>query len=259
MGLSPKRALGQNFLVNPSVIDKILGRVDRLNKLDPSATILEVGPGLGALTERLIDLGLKPHLIELDQEFAAYWRERTLGVTEGDALKVNWDSLVGKSAILVSNLPYQIASPLVVDRCAGPAEIHAMVLMFQREVAERLVAKPGSKSYGLLSVVAQWHFSIEKVVDAAPRDFYPAPKVSSRVMAFTRRNRAWDPRRMTFLRGAFALRRKFLLKNLKAVVDKSLHGRALEGLGTLGFSEKARAEELTPEQLWRLFEIIYGN
>ena len=259
MKLSPKRALGQNFLVNPMVIQKIVARAQSLVKQHEFSQILEVGPGLGALTEPLLAASLKPDVIELDAELATYWRGRGLLVTEGDALKLNWNDLVRGTAVLVSNLPYNISTSLVVDRCAGPASLGAMVLMFQREVAERLTATPGTKAYGLLSVIAQWHFDMKRVTDASPRDFYPAPKVVSRVLSFERRPEVWDPRRLTFAKGAFAFRRKFLLKNLKAVVDKSRHSAMTEGLLSLGFSEKARAEELSPTELWRLFEWIYGN
>ena len=124
-----------------------------------------------------------------------------------------------------------------------------------------LMATPSTKDYGLLSVMAQLHFRMKKVVDAAPKDFFPAPKVASRVLAFERSTPKVELGLpfLKFVKAAFAFRRKFLLKNLKGVVDKSKHGRLIEALQTLGHSEKVRAEELTPTEFAQLFEKIYEH
>lgn len=254
MRLSPKRAFGQNFLVNPHVIAKIVEAV----ATRPHADLVEVGPGLGALTEPLLAAGLRPHLIEYDPDLVAYWQTRDLVVTPADALKFDWTALKLKDgSLLVSNLPYNISTSLVVERCFGPTALRHMILMFQREVALRLVAQPRTKDYGLLSVLTQLHFDLKKVVDAAPRDFYPAPRVSSRVMAFARKP---DPGLgrpfLRFAKGAFAFRRKFLLKNLRAVVDKSKHSLMPAALAQLGFDEKTRAEELSPDHFAQLFRAL---
>jgi len=258
MGLEPKKAFGQNFLVSPHVIGKIVEAVRERS----FAEIIEIGPGLGALTEPLLKLGLRPRLIELDRDLVNYWRQRGLEVIDQDALKVNWGDLALRApTLLVSNLPYQISTHLVIDRCLGPRELQHMVLMFQKEVAQRLVAVPSTKEYGLLSVMAQLHFRMKKVVDAAPQDFFPAPKVASRVLAFERQELgcALGLPFLKFVKGAFAFRRKFLLKNLKGVVDKSKHGQLIEVLGALGHSEKVRAEELSPKEFALLFEKLYEH
>lgn len=254
MGLEPKKAFGQNFLVSPHVIDKIVGAV----RASEFANLIEIGPGLGALTEPLLAVGLRPRLIELDRDLVEHWRGRGLEVTDGDALKVDWNDLVGSAlTLLVSNLPYQISTSLVIDRCFGPEALKQMILMFQKEVAQRLVAEPRTKDYGLLSVMAQLHFSMHKVADAAPRDFFPPPKVASRVLSFTRREGVrLGPRFLTFVKGAFAFRRKFLLKNLRAVVDKSKHARLESALAAMGLNLKARAEELSPAQFVELFQRV---
>lgn len=252
MGLSPKRAFGQNFLVNQQIIAKIVDAAKRPS----AASLIEIGPGLGALTEPLLAAGARPRLIEFDDDLVRYWRGREFDVVAEDALKVDWDALgLQAPALLVSNLPYQISTHLVIDRCFGPQELQWMVLMFQKEVAQRLTALPRTKEYGTLSVMAQLHFRMTKVADASPQDFFPAPKVASRVLAFERR--AVDglgPRFLSFVKGAFALRRKFLLKNLKAVVDKDACTRLPALLAELGHSEKARAEELTPADFAELFK-----
>jgi 16S rRNA (adenine1518-N6/adenine1519-N6)-dimethyltransferase len=162
--------------------------------------------------------------------------------------------------LLVSNLPYQISTHLVVDRCFGPAELKWMVLMFQKEVAQRLMAEPRTKEYGLLSVMVQLHFKMSKVADAAPQDFFPAPKVASRVLAFERMEaQGLGMPFFKFTKAAFAFRRKFLLKNLKGVVDKAKQARMAPILEEMGHSLKARAEELTPPDFAELFRKLYEH
>ncbi len=251
MGITPKKAFGQNFLVSQFVIKKIIESVRRHEFED----LIEIGPGLGALTEPLLAADLRPRLIELDSDLVAHWRGRGLDVIDADAIKLDWDALALKEpALLVSNLPYQISTHLVIDRCFGPRAIRHMVLMFQKEVAQRLMAEPRTKEYGLLSVMAQLHFKMRKVTDASPGDFFPAPKIASRVLWFERRpEESPGPRFLTLLKHAFAFRRKYLLKNLKGVVDKSKFVRLQEIFAELGLSEKVRAEELTPNQFKDLF------
>jgi 16S rRNA (adenine1518-N6/adenine1519-N6)-dimethyltransferase len=248
MGLSPKKAFGQNFLVNQMVIRKIVDETKRLEFSD----LVEIGPGLGALTEPLLEAGLKPRLIEFDADLVKHWRG--LGQTEvieGDALKIGWNDLgLRENSLLVSNLPYQISTNIVIERCLGPERIRWMILMFQKEVAQRLTAVPRTKEYGMLSVMAQLHFKMRKVADAAPRDFFPAPKVASRVLHFERRDAAGlGLPFLKFVKRAFALRRKFLLKNLAGSVDKAT-------LQRLGMKETVRAEELTPAQFVELFRAL---
>lgn len=257
MGIQPKKAFGQNFLVNQSVIQKI---IRTSLELEPHE-IIEIGPGLGALTEPLLEQKQRPRLIELDRDLIEYWRQRGLDVIDADAIKLDWNTLNLKpQALLMSNLPYQISTHIVVDRCFGPMQIQHMVLMFQKEVAERLTAKIRTKDYGVLSVMAQLHFKMRKVTDAGPGDFFPPPKVASRVLAFERLpDPALGERFLKFLKASFAFRRKFMLKNLKAAVDKAKEKRLLEIWKVMGLSAKARAEELTPEQFATVFRRLNGN
>lgn len=255
MGIQPKKAFGQNFLVSPNVIHKIIDAVVQ----QKHSTLLEIGPGLGALTERLLEKNLKPSLIELDRDLVEHWRKRGLEVTEDDALKIDWEGLqLPPESLLVSNLPYQISTHLVVDRCAGPINLKYMILMFQKEVAQRLTALPRTKDYGLLSVMAQTFFKIRKVADAAPRDFFPPPKIASRVLAFERKpDPGVGPRYLGLLKAGFAFRRKFLLKNLKSVVDKPTLELLPAVLADLKLKPQARAEELKPEHWIELCRKIY--
>lgn len=245
MEVRAKKSLGQNFLVSETVIGKILEQVEQTNP----PFLLEIGPGLGSLTEHLRER--KPLLIELDSAFAQFWRERGFQVIEADALKVNWEELpLKEDSWLVSNLPYQISSSLVVARCLGPKNLVGMILMFQKEVAERLMATPRTDAYGFLSVLAQNFFDMKRVVDARPADFHPSPKVASRVLKFTRKTgQTLDKGFISFTKAAFHQRRKFLLKNLKALGHKDWEPLFEE----MSINPKARAEELTPQQFAELY------
>ena len=243
-----KRSLGQNFLVSDFVIDKIIAaaHVSEPNKL------IEIGPGLGALTEKLADL--KPLLIELDSDLAAFWRERGFEVIEADALKIDWNELpLIENTWLVSNLPYQISTHLVIDRCFGPSHLHGMILMFQKEVAQRLTSLVRTPNYGLLSVMAQNYWKISKVADAAPKDFFPPPKIASRVLKFVRKpSEDLDDGFLKFLKAAFSHRRKFMLKNLKQLGHKKVTPME-QHLESMDIGLKVRAEEVTPEQFAELY------
>ena len=136
LGIEPKRSLGQNFLISERVVAKIIETVERLGKARPA--LIEVGPGLGSLTESLLTLEKPLTLLELDKSLARFWRERGGDVMEGDALKLDWRTLnLPQGTLFVSNLPYQISSSLVVERSVEPAGIEVMILMFQKEVAQR--------------------------------------------------------------------------------------------------------------------------
>jgi 16S rRNA (adenine1518-N6/adenine1519-N6)-dimethyltransferase len=244
-----KKSLGQNFLISETVIRRIIEAVEYENP----DFLIEIGPGLGSLTEEMLQR--RPRLIELDSVLAEYWRSRGSEVIEHDALKLKWEELgFAENTWLVSNLPYQISSSLVIDRCFGPRNLQGMILMFQKEVAQRLMAPPQTSAYGLLSVMAQNFWIMDKVVDAAPRDFHPAPKIASRVLRFRRKPEiGLEKTFLTFLKAAFGQRRKFLLKNLKQLGHKK--GFTWEqALESLKINLKARAEEISPAQ----FAAIYG-
>jgi len=260
LGAAPKKALGQNFLIDESVVSHIIEMVGRYQ---PKA-LVEVGPGLGTLTSHLIGSDLPLTLIELDREFAQLWRDKSQTVVEADALQLDWKGLgLPHKSLLVSNLPYQISSSLLVERSLGPTQVGAMVLMFQKEVAQRVVALPRSKKYGLLSVVAQLYWTVHKVCEAGPACFWPTPKVASRVLAFERREdapQAYGRELLRFIKAAFSHRRKVLWKNLAGEYSRFGADRVLaqkRGLD-LGLGSQVRAEELEPKQFVKLFE-AFGN
>lgn len=254
LGVNAKKSLGQNFLVSPVVIERILQEAKSVETKD----VLEIGPGLGALTEPLRRYTQETdktfQVIELDRMFSEVWRQEGLKVWEIDALKLDWKTLeLGASSLLVSNLPYQISSSLVIERSIEPFGITNMILMFQKEVAQRIQSEKASKSYGLLSVVAQTFWHTRRVIEAGPREFWPPPQIASQVLRFEEKETDL-PRRefVSFVKQAFQQRRKFLRKNLSGY--KGLSSAELTTvLESLEYPETVRAEELSPEE----FKLLY--
>lgn len=255
-GLIAKKSLGQNFLVSDTVISRIHQAVLRT---EPER-LIEVGPGPGALTSGLLDMKKPLTLIELDRTMAAYWRGKGLEVLEDDALKVDWKPLLLPGTVLVSNLPYQISSSIVIDRSLDENGVGHMVLMFQKEVAQRLRAMPSTENYGLLSVIAQNFWEMELVSEAGPRDFDPPPRVASRVLGFHRKADAVANRKgfLVFVKAAFSQRRKLLKSNLAGWLHdhRAAPEKLLAKLAEFGLKETARAEELSPARFRELYEYL---
>lgn len=250
LGASPKKSLGQNFLINPQAISKIIESTLRLN----FDSIIEVGPGLGALTLPLLEMKKPTVLIELDREFARIWRDKGVEVVEEDALRVDWNTLpVTGSKLLISNLPYQISASLVIDRSVEPAGVTSMVLMFQKEVAQRMFAKPNTEAYSLVSVIAQNAWRVQKVMEISSKDFYPPPAVASQVLRFERVGNGVSEAFLKFVKLAFAHRRKLLIKNISGLADSAVLEQLWEGLK---LDRNARPEDLSPEKFKALFESL---
>ena len=188
-GLSPSRARGQNFVVDPNTVR----RVARLAAVGPGDHVVEIGAGLGSLTLALLDTGASVTAIEVDRGLVRALRETTEGravhIVEADALTLDWNGVLAESPswVLVANLPYNVATPLVGDLLDGMPAIGRMVVMVQREVADRLVARAGSEAYGAVSVkVAYW--ATARIVGKVPASvFLPQPKVESALVEITRR------------------------------------------------------------------------
>ena len=192
-GLRPKKKFGQNFLHDGNHMQKIMDAA----KLAPGDTVLEVGPGTGALTERLVEAGANVVAVEIDRDMEPILKERL-----GDKITLHiGDALDGKHAInaevlkllgdrpfkLIANLPYNIASPLMANLAIDHLTMSAMVVMIQKEVADRLLSPPGTKAYGPLGVLLQALFTIERVGVLKPGCFYPPPSIDSAVVALHRR------------------------------------------------------------------------
>ncbi len=261
--MEPKRSLGQNFLISERAVSKIIEAARQFSQTAPG--LVEVGPGLGSLTESLLLLNRPLSLLELDRTFADYWRSREQKVIEGDALKLNWIDLnLPEGTVLVSNLPYQISSSLVIERSVQAAGVGKMILMFQKEVAQRLMAQARTPDYGLLTVIAQSFWRLKNLLEAAPQEFYPAPNVASRVVTFEKIDRDWplsaSPQGyLNFVKAGFAQRRKMLFKNLSSgwlslKEGQNVNGEKLTGaFSQNNLSVQVRAEELDPSTFLRLY------
>ena len=262
--LSAKKSLGQNFLLDLNLTTRIARAAEPLE----GATVLEVGPGPGGLTRALLALGVKRVIaIERDQraiaaleEISAHYPGR-LEIVAGDALEFDARAqLAGERAKVVANLPYNIATALLVTWLTAepwPPWYDALVLMFQREVAMRIVAKVGDKAYGRLAVLAGWRTQAKIVFDVAPSAFVPQPLVTSSVVRLIPRSDPLACDSQTLQRvteAAFGQRRKMLRQSLKTLgVDAS----AL--LGAAGIEPTARAEEIAVEGFVALARVFAGQ
>ena len=263
-GLTPKKSLGQNFLFDLNLTARIARAAGPLENI----TVVEIGPGPGGLTRALLALGARRVIaIERDQRAIAALEEIAgrypgrLDIVAGDALAVDPREQLGpERARVVANLPYNIATALLVGWLTvepWPPWYDSLLLMFQREVAERIVASPGSKTYGRLSVLAGWRTEARILFDVAPSAFVPPPKVTSSVVRLTPRPEplACDPaalQRVT--EAAFGQRRKMLRQSLKTLgVD------AATLLAGAGIEPTARAEEIPVDGFVALARTFAGQ
>jgi len=254
----PKRGLGQHFLVD----ENILAVIGRLAELEPADIVLEIGPGLGVLTGFLAERVRRVHAVELDRSLEPHLHERLGGranvaLVFGDALALPLGELDPPPGKLVSNLPYQIATPLVAESLDGLPSVGLWCVMVQREVAERFFAVPGTKSYGAVSVLVQLTAERTGFHPVARTCFTPPPNVDSALVAF-RRRRSWDgslgPLRK-LVQAAFAHRRKTLANSLE-LTGLAGRDRAVEALARIGRLPGVRAEALAPEEFARLLEAL---
>jgi 16S rRNA (adenine1518-N6/adenine1519-N6)-dimethyltransferase len=252
-----KRALGQHFLVDENIV-AVAGRMAELSADD---VVLEVGPGLGVLTKYLaervglvhaieIDWGLEPHLHQL---FAV---QKNVNLVFDDALQHALDELEPAPNKFVANLPYNVATPLVVESLDCLPSVELWCVMLQREVADRFFAPPGTKSYGAVSVLVQLTAERTGFHPVSRTVFRPPPNVDSALLAFRRRTR-WGPEFAPLkglVQASFAHRRKTLANSLElAGRDRIQVESAIE---QLGLSPQVRAEALEPEQFIRLEEVL---
>jgi 16S rRNA (adenine1518-N6/adenine1519-N6)-dimethyltransferase len=261
-GLSPRHRFGQNFMIDQN----LLRIVADAGKPSAGDLVIEVGPGTGTLTEEILSRGAQVLAVEIDRDLAGLLRERfkdepRFRLIEGDALdskhSLNSDLLSAvKSAprppTLIANLPYNIASPLIIEMLLAGVELLAFTV--QKEVAERLRGAAGTDAYGALSVMVQLLAKVEVLRTLPPTAFWPAPQIESALVRLNRDNRLGDGARdfSMFLQKLFSFRRKTLRKSLSKLCDdpcKFLH--------ELNFDSEVRAENLSPPQLLLLFKTIY--
>lgn len=254
-GLKPNKALGQNFLVDGEAIARIVSLA-----AEPGLAVLEIGPGLGALTFPLAETGLPLAAVELDSALAGVLEERLpehVRVINADFLKVPPEKIAslpgfdgGISA--VGNLPYYITSPICMRLLTMGLDLRRMTLMMQKEAAERFLAQPKDKNYVPLTVLSRLLYDIKPVFELSPASYLPQPEVSSAVLLFERNGFDAPEGLPVLLKYAFAMRRKTLLNNLLALGRGKQETAAL--IEKAGLKPTARAEELTPEEFVRLAE-----
>ncbi|WP_338446346.1 16S rRNA (adenine(1518)-N(6)/adenine(1519)-N(6))-dimethyltransferase RsmA [Pelagerythrobacter marensis] len=249
-GLSASKALGQNFLFDAQLLDRIAAIPGDLR----DRAVLEIGPGPGGLTRALLKAGARVTAIEMDRrclpalaELALAYPDR-LRVIEGDAMKIDNDATMGESYAVVANLPYNVGTALLVrwlGSAAWPPRWRSLTLMFQQEVAQRIVARPGTGAYGRLAVLAQWRSTARLAMKVHRSAFTPPPKVMSAVVhlepaAMPEGVSARTLERVT--EAAFGQRRKMLRQSLKGVPG------ALDALAAIGIDPQRRAETLSVDE-----------
>jgi 16S rRNA (adenine1518-N6/adenine1519-N6)-dimethyltransferase len=256
---SPSKELGQHFLVD----ENILGVIGRLAELTPTDVVLEVGPGPGGLTAYLADRVAEVHAVELDRRLEPHLRDRFGGdakvhVSFADAVSLDPATLEPAPTKLVSNLPYNVATPIVVESLDRFPSIRLWCVMVQREVADRFFAEPRTKAYGAVSVLIQLAAERTGFHPVSRSVFRPPPNVDSALVAFRRRADAtpvpW-PELKRVVEAAFAHRRKRLPNSLE-LAGVSDRGGAEAALAKLGREPTSRAEELPPEDFVRLTEAL---
>jgi 16S rRNA (adenine1518-N6/adenine1519-N6)-dimethyltransferase len=256
--VKPNRALGQHFLVD----ENILGVIGQLAGLGASDVVLEVGAGLGVLTRYLAQRVRLVHAVELDRSLEPYLRERLGGLENvhlefGDALALPLAKFAPEPGKLVANLPYSIATPLVVESLDGLPSVESWCVMLQREVADRFVARPGTRSYGSVSVLVQLTADRGRLHAVARSCFRPQPRVESALLALRRRRR-WgkeyaDLKRL--VQAAFSHRRK-TLANAVELAGVASRERAVEALRALDRTGGERAQMLAPAEFLALAELL---
>ncbi|BDR55422.1 ribosomal RNA small subunit methyltransferase A [Bombiscardovia apis] len=262
-GVSPTKKLGQNFVIDPGTVRRIV----RAANLGPQAQVIEVGPGLGSLTLGLLEAGASVSAVEIDPRLAAFLPSTVdsympqaadrLEVLGQDALTVTPRSSAKLAAAseltLVSNLPYNVATPIILTLLERFTTLNSFLVMVQKEVADRLVARPGSKIYGVPSAKLAWYGRASLAGNIGRNVFWPAPNVDSALVSFTRQadgqltQGAQREQVFRLIDAAFAQRRKTLRAALHGVVDDEAFAQA-------GIDSKRRGETLTIQEFARLAE-----
>ncbi len=258
--MRPRKRLGQHFLSDPRILGRIVGALE----LRGDETVVEIGPGTGALTELLAPQCAKLVAIELDRDLAPALRAKFgarphVEIVEADVLDVRLADVAGGSFVLIGNVPYYITTPILFHALERPRAERAVYLV-QREVADRMNAAAGSKQYGALSVNVQAVAHVELLFNVPAGAFNPPPKVESAVVRITPRadpavtEAEEDPFRR-FVQAAFGQRRKQLKAIVRMVAGVDTPGAAAL-ISSAGFSPEARAETLTVGELARLFRVL---
>lgn len=262
-GLKARKSWGQNFLTNKSLVAKLIAAAQLTGK----ETVLEIGPGLGVMTEPLLDSSARVVAVEIDPLLCQFLTSRfsqreNFQLVQGDALTQDFSLLISGPYIVVANLPYYITSPLLVKLVEAPQPPERAVILVQWEVARRLTALPGTPDYGALSILIQYHCRAEILFKIGPGNFYPPPQVDSAAVRLQWRPSPFQPRNEDFMfrlvKIAFSQRRK-MLKGLLASALNLSKDEAGKVLAQIGLSEEIRGEKLSLQDFVALADILEGQ
>jgi 16S rRNA (adenine1518-N6/adenine1519-N6)-dimethyltransferase len=277
--IKAKKSLGQNFLTDSRISRRIVDAVSPRQ----SDIILEIGPGTGALTRLLVEQSGFVIAVEIDPRLADELRRSVitnkLSIIEADALTVNWDDLISSGIAsskaigcaeiervrVVANLPYYISTPIIERLIRLRSRIFDLTLMLQNEVVERIASQPGSKEYGYLSILVQYHCEATKLFEVPPSAFKPAPKVQSAIVRLAVRDKpavdvSDEPRFFAMVRSSFAQRRKTILNNLKAASGALSFAQPIESaLQAASIDSKRRAETISLEEFEALYHALFAR
>lgn len=266
-GLNPKKKFGQNFLINENILDNIVDISDVSSEDD----VIEIGPGIGALTAKLAKRAHKVLAVEIDHELISVLSQTlanytNISILESDILKVDFDEVIKKFGLnndhikIVANLPYYITTPILLF-LLKQKEVHfeSITVMVQKEVAERMTSAPGNKNYGSLTLLIQYYMNAELVLKVDKTYFMPQPKVDSAVVNLTKKSNfvRFNNERSLFkvIRECFNHRRKNLLNNLVNLTGKKNKTVLLQIFDEMNIDKNIRAEKLTLKQ----FMILTDN
>lgn len=272
-GIRTKKSFGQNFLTDLNVLKNIVEAAD----ITANDNVIEIGPGIGALTEQLAQAAGEVLALEIDQDLIPVLKEvlspyDNVKVINQDVLQANLPELIKKEfkdpsrpIKVVANLPYYITSPILMNLLASPVEWATICVMMQKEVAQRLTAKPGTKQYGALTLAIEYQMQAKIAFDVSRKVFVPAPNVDSAIVVLTPRPnpllvQPFDKQKLFgFIRGCFAHRRKSLWNNLQSVIgkDPAVKEKMTAVLTQLDISPQIRPEKLTLEQFIELANALH--
>lgn len=272
-GIRTKKSFGQNFLTDLNVLKNIVEAAD----ITANDNAIEIGPGIGALTEQLAQAAGEVLALEIDQDLIPVLKEvlspyDNVKVINQDVLQANLPELIKKEfkdpsrpIKVVANLPYYITSPILMNLLASPVEWATICVMMQKEVAQRLTAKPGTKQYGALTLAIEYQMQAKIAFDVSRKVFVPSPNVDSAIVVLTPRTnplpvQPFDKQKLFgFIRGCFAHRRKSLWNNLQSVIgkDPAVKEKMTAVLAQLDISLQIRPEKLTLEQFIELANALH--
>ena len=259
-GMSAKKGFGQNFIIDPSVVEKIA----RVSGINETTNVIEVGPGIGALTEQLALKAKSVTAYEIDPRCIEVLADTmspypNVNVILKDFLEVRADELPEGELTLCANLPYYVTTPILFHILENLPKITSFTIMVQKEVADRFVAKPSTKDYNALSIIVQTLYEVKNVMNVPKGVFLPRPNVDSAVVRFVRRSilPVENPDRFfKLVKTSFTQRRKTLANNLKELGNQE---KIQSSILKAGLQESVRAEALTLAEFVKLYEVWYEN